>query len=72
MNKLTCFVVTDANRQALAYVYYENEPGRRSAAKLLTKDEIAANVAKLGRSVAHMVERENVLRYMLVPPSLSF
>jgi hypothetical protein len=23
----------------LAYVYYENEPGRRSAAKLLTKDE---------------------------------
>jgi hypothetical protein len=34
----------------LAFVYYEEEPGRRSAAKLLTKDEarkIAANVAKL-------------------------
>src|SRR5262252_10674 len=31
--------VPDANRQQLAYVYYENEPGRRSAAKLLTKDE---------------------------------
>jgi hypothetical protein len=27
----------DANGQAL--VYYENEPGRRSAAKLLSKDE---------------------------------
>src|SRR6516165_12651178 len=42
--------VPDANRQQLAYVYYENEPGRRSAAKLLTKDEarrIATNGAKL-------------------------
>ena len=43
-------VVRDANKQQLAYVYYENEPGRRSAAKLLTKDEarrIATNFAKL-------------------------
>ena len=31
-------VVRDANRQQLAYVYYENEPGLRSAAKLLTRD----------------------------------
>ena len=44
------YVVRDANKQQLAYVYYENEPGRRSAAKLLSKDEarrIAANIAKL-------------------------
>jgi len=42
--------VRDANCQALSCVYYESEPGRCSAAKLLSKDEarrIAANIAKL-------------------------
>jgi putative transposase len=42
--------VRDANGQALAYAYYEDDPGRRSAAKLLSQDEarrIAANIAKL-------------------------
>jgi hypothetical protein len=34
-----CFVVRDHSDQQLAYVYFEEEPGRRSAAKLLTKDE---------------------------------
>ena len=45
-----CFIVRDHDGQALAYVYYEEEPGRRSAAKLLSRDEarrIAANIAKL-------------------------
>jgi hypothetical protein len=45
-----CFVVRDREGQALAYVYYEEESGRQSAAKLLTKDDawrIASNIAKL-------------------------
>jgi hypothetical protein len=36
--------------KSLAYVYCEDEPGGRSAAKLLSKDEarrIASNIAKL-------------------------
>jgi len=33
------FVVIDSAGQKLSYVYYENAPGRRSAAKLLSKDE---------------------------------
>jgi hypothetical protein len=33
----------------LAYVYFKDEPGRRAAAKLLTKEarRIAANIGKL-------------------------
>ncbi len=45
-----CCIVKDATGFALAHAYYEEEPGRRTAAKLLTQDEarrIAANIAKL-------------------------
>jgi hypothetical protein len=44
------FIVRDHNGNALAYVYFENEPRRRAMAKLLTRDEarrIAVNIAKL-------------------------
>ena len=43
-----CFVVRDNDGQQLAYVYFEDEPGRRS--ELLERDEarrIAVNIAKL-------------------------
>jgi hypothetical protein len=44
-----CFIVRDGEKRTLAYVYFENEPGRRSSAKLLTHHEaflIAVNIAK--------------------------
>ena len=42
-----CFVVRDHDGQQLACVYFEDEPGRRSAAKQLTKDETRQIVSNL-------------------------
>jgi hypothetical protein len=50
-----CFIVRDAIGLALARVHYEDEPGRRAAANLLTRDEawrIAAHIAKLPELLA--------------------
>ena len=45
-----CFIVKDRTGLNLAYVYFENEPGCRSASKLLSRGEarrIAVKIAKL-------------------------
>ncbi len=60
-----CFIVRDHDGQALAFVYCEDEPGRRTTGKLLTRDEarrIAANIAELPDLLgAHQKQEGNPL-----------
>ena len=55
-----CFVVRDQNGQQLAYVYLENEPGRRSAGKLLSKDG-RKRLRRQAARVAQVVFRSKLL-----------
>jgi hypothetical protein len=59
-----CFIVRDANDQALSYIYYESEPGRRSAAKLLSKDKERRIAAKYRAPGA--TEMSELLQFMIV------
>ena len=50
----SCFVVKARSGQELAFVYYEEDPRRRSIVKLLSRDEarrVAAAIAKLPEMV---------------------
>lgn len=52
----SCFVVRDNEGQALAHVYYEGEPGRPSAAKLLTKTRRGASRSTLRSCLTSCLE----------------
>ncbi len=52
-NNDACFIVRDATGQALGYFYSEDEPGRRSAAKLLTPSPAAVE----GRECEQTLQR---------------
>jgi hypothetical protein len=60
------FIVKDANGQALAYLYFEDEPQRQMSMKRLSRDEvflIAVNIARLPS-----VQRQ-ILKDMPRPPN---
>ena len=69
-----CYIVKDRNAQALAYVYYEHEPGRRTAANLPTRDEarwIAANIVAIeGQLRRFRAALKENLRLGMVPESV--
>jgi hypothetical protein len=55
----SCFTVKDGNGRTLAYVYFEEEPGRRAAENLMSHDEagsLAVNIAKLPELLCKKVD----------------
>ena len=50
------FIVEDANGQALAYLYFEDEPTRRNQLKRLSRDE-ARKVANVIAQIPELMKR---------------
>jgi hypothetical protein len=66
---LRAFIVHDATGQALGYFYFEDEPGRRSAAKLLSKDEVLGGPARR-TDTALLVRRLQEAAFKLDPKAI--
>jgi hypothetical protein len=63
-----CFIVKDASGLAVAYVYSEEEPGRRTAADLMTKDEARRIAAKHRQAAGAAAATQNMGKPILKRP----
>jgi hypothetical protein len=67
-----CFIVRDANGQALSYIYYESEPGRCLAAAADRNEyRQAAGAAPQLLTRFHGVRTESLISIKYLPPPKS-
>jgi hypothetical protein len=59
-----CFIVRDANKQALAFVCCEGDPGRRTTNNLITNDEPAHRAQIAAATVSSSLLSSWLHRYL--------